>query len=330
LADAGDSEIDALPFAGAGSAGIPVIDLASDRGEVTEAISAACREWGMFLLVGHGIAHSRLRAYLDEAAHFFALPRDRKRRLTRTLECPWGYYDRELTKNLRDKKEIYDIGPEGEGEENPFCGSTPWPRELSRFSETMRTCMVELEHRAALLTEIIIAGLGVPSVAIAHAFRPSPTSFLRLNYYPTNDPLDDTCANDAGRAVHHHTDAGVLTVLIDDGVPGLQVLRHGCWHNVQTLPGALVVNIGDMLQVWSNGRYKAPVHRVLAMTKQERYSAPFFYNPAYGARIEPLPMLSGLTEPRYRAISWSDFRSLRAQGDYGNFGREVQIGDYAI
>ena len=81
----------------------------------------------------------------------------------------------------------------------------------------------------------------------------------------------------------------------------------------------------------SNDLYRAPLHRVLAMTEHERYSAPFFYNPSYRAAIAPLPGVARRRGgARYRPIPWAEFRRLRAEGDYGDYGREVQIGDYAI
>lgn len=77
--------------------------------------------------------------------------------------------------------------------------------------------------------------------------------------------------------MHHHPDARALTVLLEDGTPGLQVLHDGQWHDVAAAPGPLIVNIGDMVQTWSNDRYLAPARDAGA---RDRYSAPFFYNPS--------------------------------------------------
>ena len=83
----------------------------------------------------------------------------------------------------------------------------------------------------------------------------------------------------ADLGVHHHTDAGALTVLMQDDVGGLQVSRDGYWHDVTSTPGAMVINTGDMMQVWSNDIYQA-IHRGLAMDSKERYSLLFFFIPA--------------------------------------------------
>ncbi len=324
-----DRAIDRLPMASAVAEGIPAIDLAGPAEEVEEAVALACRDWGLFLVAGHGIAPELRARFFAAMRQFFALPAGDKRRLSRTLDNPWGYYDRELTKTIRDRKEIFDVGPESRDPADPFGGTTPWPEGPAGFAATMRETMAQLEALAARLMRIVLAGLGEPAGAVTDAFQPASTGFLRLNRYPVGDPLADLGETGAGRGVHHHTDAGALTVLIEDGMPGLQVLRQGQWHDVATLPGALVVNIGDMIQVWSNDLYRAPLHRVLASRAGYRFSAPYFLNPSYRAHVAPLPGVAARTGgARYRPIPWAEFRRLRAEGDFGDFGREVQIGDY--
>ena len=244
-----DCIIDGLPVADAGAAGVPTIDLALDEARIADSLAAACREWGLFLVTGHGIDPALYRRCLGEARRFFARPRADKRALSRSLANPWGYYDRELTKNARDKKEVFDIGPAEALGADPFGGTTPWPHDEPGFAPAMRALMAECEAVADRLVRIIVAGLGAPAAVVGEAFRPAATSFLRLNFYPIEDPLADLAGGDVGRAVHHHTDAGALTVLFEDGTPGLQVLRDGCWHDVAPVAGALIVNIGDMLQV---------------------------------------------------------------------------------
>jgi isopenicillin N synthase-like dioxygenase len=125
-------------------------------------------------------------------------------------------------------------------------------------------------------------------------------------------PVDHQAVADLG--VHHHTDAGALTLLLQDEVSGLQVYRDGFWYDIPTVPGALVINTGDMMQVWSNDIYKAAIHRVLAMDARERYSIPFFFNPAADCKVCPLPSVIG--------------RGKRSDGDYADYGSEVQIYQY--
>jgi isopenicillin N synthase-like dioxygenase len=131
--------------------------------------------------------------------------------------------------------------------------------------------------------------------------------------------------------VHHHTDAGALTVLLQDDVGGLQVFKDGFWHNIPPVPGAFVINTGDMMQVWSNDIYQAAMHRVLAMEQKDRYSIPFFFNPSAATEVSPLPSTISEERPaRYRTISWKDFRGKRTDGDYADYGPEVQIAQYRI
>ena len=98
----------------------------------------------------------------------------------------------------------------------------------------------------------------------------------------------------------------------------------GRWLPANAVEGAIVVNTGDIMQVWSNDRYPAPVHRVLANAEHRRYSAAFFYNPSYATDYAPL----ATETPRYCAINWGEFRAGRAAGDYADYGTEVQISDY--
>jgi isopenicillin N synthase-like dioxygenase len=163
-------------------------------------------------------------------------------------------------------------------------------------------------------------------------FEGNHTGFLRLNYYPVDDPIEGA-ADDyqavADLGVHHHSDAGALTVLIQDEVGGLQVHRDGYWYDIPPVPGAIVINTGDMMQVWSNDRYHAPVHRVLAMEERDRYSLPFFFNPAANARVSPLPTVIDKRNPgRYHEIEWASFRGKRTDGDYADYGTEVQISQF--
>ncbi len=247
---------------------------------------------------------------------------------------PWGYYDRELTKNRRDKKQIFDIGPDVTAqrvEGDVFAGATPFPAWRPELETVSRAYVAACEDLCLRLLRPVATGLGAEATALDGAFAGVHTSFLRLNHYPTRDLLEGEADEPAGLGIHHHTDAGAITVLLTDGRPGLEVLKDGVWRPVDPVPGGLVVNIGDMAQVWSNDAYRAPLHRVLAMETDERLSLAYFFNPAYSAVISPLPATVRPDAPaRYRDISWSEFRRRRADGDFADYGAEVQIGDYLV
>jgi isopenicillin N synthase-like dioxygenase len=308
---------------------VPVIDLDAPPQEVRDRLARACAAWGFFHLVGHGLAPGLLAAVMDEARGLFAAPAADKRALSRTRANPWGYYDRELTKNRRDKKEIFDIGPDVAGlraADDAFSGATPFPPWRAGFEPTARTYAAACEALCFRLLRTISEGLGAAPEALAPAFEGVHTSFLRLNHYPAQDPMGDEAADEPGLGIHHHTDAGAITVLLTDGVPGLQVLKDGTWRPVDPVPGGLIINVGDMVQVWSNDAYQAPLHQVLAMEQGERFSLAYFFNPAYSAVIRPLPQTP--QPSRYRDLPWGEFRRRRADGDFADYGAEVQISDY--
>ncbi|MFG0319692.1 MAG: isopenicillin N synthase family dioxygenase, partial [Planctomycetota bacterium JB042] len=256
---------------------------------------------------------------------FFALPPAEKGAIERTAENPWGYYDRELTKNVRDWKEIFDVGP-ADGGARP-----QWPASPPGFRPAMEAWFEACSTLARSLVGAIATNLGATPETLTACFDDA-TSFLRLNHYPPCDdpaPADSPTVPTAGRlGIGHHTDAGAVTVLLQDERPGLQVERDGTWHLVPPVADALTVNLGDVVQVWSNDRYRAPSHRVLADRERPRTSAPFFLNPSSSTTYAPLEGACRDAPPRYRPISWREFRAARAAGDYADVGEEIQISHF--
>ncbi len=309
---------------------VPVIDVGDLRRAATQqAIDSACREWGFFQIVGHGIDEHTVTALRREMRAFFALPLAAKHAILRTAENPWGFYDRELTKHTRDWKQIYDYGPADGGAIVPQL-----PRELPRFGSAIAQLYAACDALAFELVEVIAGNLGMPPGALDACFRPNHTSFLRLNYYPPCPaparPSDLSIAREGHLGVNHHTDAGALTLLLQDEQPGLEVFHENRWHLVEPRRDALVVNIGDIVQVWSNDRYTAALHRGVVSADAERFSAPFFFNPAYSTRYAPLPStVDAWHPPRYRPIQWGEFRARRAAGDYADHGEYHTINHYS-
>lgn len=299
---------------------VPVIDIARLSSSTTlSALDAACRAWGFFQITNHGIRDDVVDNLHTAMREFFSLPIDAKRAISRSRENPWGFYDRELTKNTLDQKQIFDYGP-GDGRT-----LTPqWPSDLPEFRRAVVAYTRSCEKLAYKLLAAISTNLGMAPGYLSRAFGPSHSSFLRLNYYPVTDPRN-------GFGVHHHTDAGALTLLLQDDQAGLEVYRDEAWHLVEPRRDALVVNVGDIIQVWSNDRYRAALHRVIASVRQPRYSAPYFFCPDYRATYQPVPTEVDATRPpRYRPISWGEFYKLRTAGDYADLGEEVQLDHYRI
>jgi isopenicillin N synthase-like dioxygenase len=327
---------------------VPVIDISSlplggeERSATVARIGAACRDWGFFQATGHLLPADLIRRVWSETRRFFAQPDEVKTRASRSKDNARGWFNRELTKNRRDMKEVYDFGyvphpdlPHEHPLNRTHDGVNLWPdsRWCPEFRPTLWAYFQACERLAFILLEAVGESLGVAPGRLTHEFSSGHTSFLRLNYFPVQDPLGGTrsSAGSGHLGIHHHTDAGALTVLLQDDVGGLQVCFDNHWVPVEPVSGALVVNIGDIIQVWSNDRYQAPLHRVLPSEGHERYSLPFFFNPAYETEYAPLPELrSDGSLPHYRPIKWSEFRLQRQQGDYADYGAENQIADYRV
>ena len=307
---------------------IPVIDIHQPDGDTLRHLDAACREWGFFQITNHGVSDDLIAAMHRAMHEFFALPIETKRGIERTATNSWGFYDRELTKNTRDWKQIYDYGPPDGAAIVPQL-----PRELPKFAAAIARFYAACDSLAFELVEVIAANLGMPPGALDACFRPQHTSFLRLNSYPPCPaparPTDQKPARDGHLGVNPHTDSGALTLLLQDDQPGLEVLHGDEWHLVEPRRDALVVNIGDIVQVWSNDRYTAALHRGLVAPDAERFSAPFFFNPGYSTQYAPLPStVDAEHPPRYRSIGWGEFRARRAAGDYADHGEYHSINHY--
>jgi len=305
---------------------IPVIDIDEIKSPRTlAALDQACREWGFFQVVNHGLPQAVIDTMFAQARAFFALPIDCKRRIQRSVENPWGFYDRELTKNARDLKEVFDFGPADGGRIRP-----QWPEGMPEFRSAVHGYYRHSERLAFRLLGAISMNLGMSAGFLGRGFGRDHTSFLRLNHYPV---VDNAGAGSAatGLGVGQHTDAGALTILLQDGQPGLEVFRNNAWHVVEPRRDALVINIGDIVQVWSNDEYFAALHRVIASRSLPRFSVPFFFSPAYRTNYGPIPTMVSPGRPaRYRTINWGEFRHRRADGDYADVGEEVQIDQYRV
>lgn len=314
---------------------VPVIDMREINEQQTRClIDFACRKWGFFHVIGHDIDSSEIAALQDQMRRFFAQASVEKRAIMRTLDNPWGFYDQELTKNTRDWKEVFDFGPAFNADAAGDVMMAPrWPANMPAFRAAIETYYQSCERVAFRLLGAISNNLGMPGGHLSQWFTGNHSSFLRLNYYPVcPDPETPSGATEPVKGhlgLNRHTDAGALTLLLQDRQPGLQVFKDGRWLPVSPIEGALTVNIGDIVQVWSNDQYPAAVHRVLANPSAERFSVPFFFNPRYDTHYRPLPSTVDLHRPqRYSDINWGEFRRLRAEGDYADCGEEIQISHY--
>ncbi|XP_047087742.1 jasmonate-induced oxygenase 2-like [Lolium rigidum] len=322
------------------AAGIPVIDLsplaAGDQAGV-EALAAevgrASREWGFFVVVRHGVPDDTMARALEAQRAFFAMPAERKAAVRRDAVAPLGYYESEHTKNVRDWKEVFDFFPR----EPPLAAAVAdgelvfvnkWPQDLPGFREALEEYAKAMEELALKLLELISQSLGLKPDRLHGFFKgdQTQTTFVRLNHYPP-------CPSpDLALGVTRHKDAGALTVLHQDDVGGLDVRRRsdGEWVRVSPVPGSLVVNVGDIVQVWSNDRYQSAEHRASVNSRKERFSLPYFFNPGSGAMIEPLEeLVSDDSPPRYRAYNWGVFFRTKRSSNFKKLAVEnLQIAHF--
>lgn len=287
-------------------------------------LATTCHQWGFFRISNHGLQNTFNQTVLNHMQSFFGLSQPEKQSYQKQQDQPWGFYDQELTKNKRDWKEIFDFNLH-EANTKPI-----WPTQQPDFKPTMAHWYGLCEKISQQLTRCLAEALTGDSTMLDRYFAQPNSSFLRLNYYPRfidQDPLSKKASvndTDPILGISEHTDAGALTVLAQDEIAGLQVLHANQWQTIQPEKGTLIINVGDMVQVWSNDKFKAPPHRVLTNPNDERYSAAFFYNPSYDSVCRPL----NTNEPKYRPVHWGEFRNARAAGDYADKGEESQISHY--
>lgn len=335
--------------------------------EDVSALGSACREFGFFNVVNHGIPKEVISRFDAAVKRFFR--REDKEAFARTRENSRGYSATELTKRTRDVKELLDYGhvprrdlPLDHPENRVMDGYNQVPDDDQDFKEAVDAYYEDCAKVCACLLRCTARSLGLDLNELDEHFR-EHTSYLRMNFYPPL-PRDATRFEDSSAdldrvrgdcggddpdkplgeldgprlGVNRHFDAGALTLLRqDDDVRALQMNYQAHdksqpprWINVDPVPGGLTVNCGDMLQVLSNGEIKAAEHRVLASPPGTvRYSAPFFFNPSYEAVMRPHHRKGEI--PNYTPFTYGYFRKRRFLGDFEDEGLpEIQIEDFRL
>ncbi|WVZ59851.1 hypothetical protein U9M48_009944 [Paspalum notatum var. saurae] len=320
--------------------GIPLVDLSpltAGGGDDAVAalaaeVGAASRDWGFFVVVGHGVPAETVARAAEAQRAFFALPAERKAAVRRSEAEPLGYYESEHTKNVRDWKEVYDLVPReppppaavADGSELVF--QNKWPQDLPGFREALEEYAKSMEELAFKLLELIARSLNLRPERLHGFFQGPNTTFIRLNHYPP-------CPSpDLALGVGRHKDAGALTILLQDDVGGLDVRRRsdGEWVRVRPVPNSFIINVGDLIQVWSNDRYESAEHRVSVNSARDRFSMPYFFNPTSDTMVEPVEeLVSEDWSPRYDAYNWGDFFSTRKNSNFKKLDVEnIQIAHF--
>ncbi|MBL8382166.1 MAG: isopenicillin N synthase family oxygenase [Burkholderiales bacterium] len=309
-----------IPYVPARAAeAVPVIDLAgassaelANRLAVAGEVHRACRDIGFFYVANHGVDRALVAAQFDWARRFFALPQADKDAIALSRSpCNRGYepmggqtLDADTPPDL---KEGFYMGWHLEPDHPlvraglPNHGPNAWPAGLPGFREQMQAYYAALFDLGRRIARLVALSLELPEDHFDGDFE-TPMTILRLLHYPPHPA--NARPNQLGAGAH--TDWGLITILAQDDCGGLEVRNaDGVWLQAPPIPDTFVVNLGDMLERWTNGLYRSNLHRVRnAAAGRDRYSVPFFLEPSYHVRLECLPTCTGPgNPPRYPPCS---------------------------
>jgi isopenicillin N synthase-like dioxygenase len=302
---------------------LPVIDVAPLRerdaaARVAAEIGAACRDLGFFYATGHGIGADTLAALDAASRRFFALPEARKMEIamSRGGRAWRGYFPvgGELTSGKPDLKQGLYFGEELSADDLrvaaglPLHGRNLFPQDVPELKPAVLRFMDEATGAAHAIMEGVALSLGLDAQYFRHTYTTRPTLLFRVFEYPADDGQ--------GWGVGEHTDYGLLTLLAQDENGGLQVKTPNGWIEAPPIPGALVCNIGDMLDRLTGGVYRSTPHRVRNVSGKSRLSFPFFFDPAFDAEIVPLPASAARDDSAER---WDRANVHHFSGTYGEY-----------
>ncbi|MCD7468885.1 hypothetical protein HAX54_007432 [Datura stramonium] len=289
---------------------LPIIDFAQlhgpNRAQVLDSLSYACENYGFFQLVNHGIPEEVIRSMVDVGGRFFDLPLvEREKYMTTDMTTPVRYGTsfnqtkdgvfcwRDFLKLVCDP--LHDVLPH-------------WPSSPSDFREMAMAYSKETKMLFIKLVEAILESLGIiNNVATKNKTQlqndddddemlkefEDGSQLMAVNFYPP-------CPNpDLTLGMPPHSDYGFLTLLLQDEVEGLQVMSNGDWVTIQPIPGAFVVNVGDHLEIFSNGKYKSVLHRVLVNSFKSRISVASLHSLPFNSIIKPSPKLISDSNPKH-------------------------------
>lgn len=309
---------------------LPLIDISplreqpadqADVAEVARRIDAACREHGFFLVTGHSVDDGRFRRLQIAARRFFAQPDEVKAAIAMNHAGRawrgWFPVGDELTSGVPDDKEGLYFGSEDPPDHPRVLAGAPLhgPNLFPEAVPELEPAVLDWIEALTTLGHDLLRGVALALGLDEHWFRDhltsEPTVLFRIFRYP---PDPEERADRWG--VGEHTDYGLLTILAQES-EGLQVHTPDGWIDVPVVDGTFVVNIGDMLDLMTAGRYRSTPHRVRS-TAVDRLSFPFFFDPGWDAEVRPLPIGAEPTQDDARP-RW-DAADLRAvQGPYHRY-----------
>ena len=305
------------------TATIPVLDLepylAGTPGALARAASSlreALAHVGFFFIANHGVPWTLVDEVFAEARRFHALPLDAKERL-RMSKHNTGYValgggvshaskiaaarKPNLNAAFFMKRDRAADHPDVVNDV-PLRGLNQWPDGLPGFRETLNEYFATMERLCTRLLPLYERAFGLADGFFAEPFRDAQIT-LRLSHYP-RVPAE---AEQFGLAPH--TDAGFMTLLPDNDVPGLEIRPAGWdWVPAPSRPRCFLVNSGDILRRWTNDRFLSTEHRVLPASTRDRYAIPFFFDPRTDVIVECLPTCQGRDDPaKHAPVAYGDY-----------------------
>ncbi len=283
---------------------VPILDLTADDKELAPVVNTICTEVGFFQVVGHGVDPAVEERMWRTMQRFFVLPEKEKEALRAPGE-PYGYIPlnaESLSRSLGtsapgDVKESINIGPMqppthqiSDPDEELIYTPNRWPAALPEMKQVCADYYREMTILAERILRLFALALDLPADYFDPMIDHAPSALRAINYPEIDRPL----ALGQIRA-GEHTDYGLLTILRQDAVGGLQVLdQNEQWADVPSVEGGYVVNIGDLMQRWTNDRWHSTLHRVVnpvdgSASAARRQSIPFFFNANWDAEVSCLP-----------------------------------------
>jgi isopenicillin N synthase-like dioxygenase len=310
--------------------GVRIVDVAPllsghDPRRVAEEIGVACRDCGFFYIVGHNV-DVMLQDQLEAASReFFALPLEEKMRIRMDYGgAAWrGYFPvgQELTSGKPDRKEGIYFGAELTADhplvarETPLHGHNLFPERPADLRAAVLAYIDTMTRLGHVLMSGIALSLGLDESYFYDRYTAEPLVLFRIFNYPPDVPGADAPSWGVGE----HTDYGLLTILKQDDAGGLEVKSKSEWIAAPPIPGSFICNIGDMLDRMTGGVYRSTPHRVRNVARRDRLSFPFFFDPGWNARIEPIarPEASAVTTDRTERWDHSSVHDFG--GTYGQY-----------
>lgn len=265
--------------------------------DFADALTAACHQVGFVYLVGHGVDSEIERDVFGAARRFFALPEVDRMEIVNTNSPHFRGYTRlghEHTNGVSDRRDQIDIGPERDEPVVPadaprwmrLRGPNQWPTAVPEMRHVVTAWMEQMAVVGRGVLHALALGLGQPAGLFDPVVAPDPEVLVKIIRYPAA-----VVGDDRRQGVGAHHDSGLITFIMQDEVGGLQVLSGDTFIDAPQVPGAYILNLGEMLQLATNGYLRATKHRVVSpAVGLERISIAYFFNPAMEATLEPVDL----------------------------------------